>query len=364
MACSSIGVPSPALFGIIAALFRFVPYVGSFAAAVLPSVLAAGVDPGWSMVLETLGLFVVIETVTGQVVEPLAYGHSTGLSPVSVVIAAIFWAWLWGPVGLILSMPLTLCLVVLGRHVEHLQFIDVLLGDKPALTPVESYYQRVLAGDVDETLDQAEVLLRDRSLSTYYEEVAFPGLRMAANDSIRGVLTPDQLHNVREAIGGMVADLANHDDSGAHVTLPAGHSAGTVLCVAGRGPLDEAACVMLQQVLAKRGLSSRVVAAGMVARGAVDTLDVDGVQAIVVSYLESSGSLASLRHLVRRLHARAPGTPVLVGLWGADAQVADDERLHSVIGADSSFVTLKPCVDACVARAIQADAAAPVLLEA
>ncbi len=111
-------MPSPALFGIIAALLRFVPYVGAIGAPLLPLALAAAVDPGWAMVIETAALFVVVGAVTGQVLEPLVYGHSTGLSPVSVVIAAIFWAWLWGPVGLILSMPLTLCLVVLGRHVS------------------------------------------------------------------------------------------------------------------------------------------------------------------------------------------------------------------------------------------------------
>ena len=119
------------------------------------------------MSLEVAGLFLVVEPIMGYAVEPLVYGHSTGLSPVAVIVAAIFWTWLWGPIGLILSTPLTLCLVVLGRHVKRLEFLDVLLGDRPALTPVESFYQRMLAGDPDEALDQAETLLRDRSLSSY-----------------------------------------------------------------------------------------------------------------------------------------------------------------------------------------------------
>jgi len=345
-----IGVPSPALFGIVAALFRFIPYVGAGGAGLLPILLAAAVDPGWTMAVETTAMFVIIEGITGQVVEPLAYGHSTGLSPVSVVVSAIFWAWLWGPVGLILSMPLTLCLVVLGRHVEHLQFIDVLLGDQPALTPAESFYQRMLAGDADEALDQAELLLRDRTLSDYYDEVALRGLQMAANDSLRGVLTTDQLQHIQESIGAVVMDLADHDDAGPRAETMPGHRAGTVLCVAGRGPLDESACMMLAQVLAKRGLHARVVGAGAVARGAIDGLDVSGVDMVVVSYLEATGSMSGLRYLMRRIHARAPGLHTVVGLWQVDPALLNEDRLRTTIGADHYTTSLRDAVATCVSR--------------
>ena len=345
-----IGVPSPALFGIMAALFRFVPYVGAVGAAALPLVLAGAVDPGWGMVAETAAMFLVIETVTGQLIEPLAYGHSTGLSPVSVVVAAIFWAWLWGPVGLILSMPLTLCLVVLGRHVQHLQFIDVLLGDQPALTPAESFYQRMLADDADEALDQAEAYLRDHPLSDYYDEVALRGLQMAANDLVRGVLTPAQLDNIQDAVSEVVVDLADHDDAGERAEVEDGARPPTVLCVGGRGALDEAACAMLAQVLAKRGLNARVVSQDAVGRGMIDSLDVDGVAMICVSYIEAAGSLSGLRYLMRRLRQRAPGAPTLVGFWHAERGLADDERQKSVIGADYYTTSLRDAVAACVAR--------------
>ena len=155
-----IGLPSPVLWGLLAALLRFVPYVGSLTAAVLPIALAAAVDPGWSIALWTAGLFIVAEGVTGQVLEPVLYASSTGLSPTAVIVVAIFWSWIWGCIGLILSTPITLCLVVVGRHVRHLEFFDVLLGDRPALTPVEVLYQRLLAGDPDEILEQAETLLK------------------------------------------------------------------------------------------------------------------------------------------------------------------------------------------------------------
>ena len=383
-----IGVPNPVLCGIIAALMRFVPYIGAVGAAALPLAMAAAVDPGWSMVIEVLILFVVLELLTGQVVEPMVYGHSTGLTPVAVVISAIFWAWLWGPVGLILSMPLTLCLVVLGRHIDRLEFIDVLLGDQPALTPAESFYQRILAGDADEALDQAEIQLRDRPLSSYYDDVALKGLQLAANDSIRGVLTDDQLRNIQDAIDGVVVDLADHADvdttpgkrdlaaqpasrtgapppaapAPADMTGPlapswAGHA--PVLCVAGRGPLDEAACTMLAQLLGKHGLPARVVSQDASSRAHIQSLDVTGVAMVCVSYLEASGSPSTLRYLTRRLRQRAPGAPILVGLWQADAAVLADERLRATVGADHYVTTLRDAVNSCLAAARAAAEMAP-----
>jgi predicted PurR-regulated permease PerM len=166
-----IGVPSPILWGILAAILRFVPYVGAIIAAVFPLALSAAVDPGWSMLLWTAALFVVVEPVVGHVIEPLLYGHSTGLSPVAVVASATFWTALWGPIGLILAIPLTVCLVVLGRHVERLEFLDVMFGDRPALSPPEIFYQRMLAEDPADTVEKAEEFLKERPLLTYYDEV-------------------------------------------------------------------------------------------------------------------------------------------------------------------------------------------------
>ncbi len=211
-----IGVPSPILWGVLSAILRFVPYVGPVIAAALPAALAAAVSPNWTMVAWVIGLFAAVESVTGQVVEPLIYGHSTGLSPVAVVVAAIFWAWLWGPIGLILSTPLTLCLVVLGRYVDRLEFLEVLLGDRPALTPVENFYQRMLADDPDEALQQAELLLKERSLTTYYDEVALKGLQLAANDAERGVLSEEKMQRITRSVRSLVTDLADHDDRDPH----------------------------------------------------------------------------------------------------------------------------------------------------
>jgi hypothetical protein len=354
-----IGVPNPILWGILAALFRFVPYVGSYLSASLPVLLAASVDPGWTTLVWTAALYLVTEPIMGQVVEPMVYGRSTGLSPVSVVVSAIFWGWLWGPVGLILSMPLTLCLVVLGRHVKRMQFFDVVLGDQPALTPIESFYQRMLAGDPDEAEDYAEILLRDRTLASYYDEVALKGLLLAANDAQRGVLTSDQILSIEAALEELVGELADHKDiiaaPDADQTEPsdAENSAvdrlagAQILCVAGRGPLDRAASIMLAQLLSRSELEARTVSHEAVGRGTIRSLDVSGVVMICLCYLEISGNPSHLRYLLRRLRTRMPGVPVLVGIWPTDETELDDDRLRAAIDADYFATSLRGAVTSC-----------------
>ena len=380
-----IGVPSPILWGTLGALLRFVPYVGSLIAAVLPVALAAAVDPGWAMAGWTLALFVVTEAVMGQVVEPLLYGHSTGLSPIAVVVVAIFWSWLWGPIGLILSTPLTLCLVVLGRHVKRLEFFDVLLGDRPALTPVETFYQRLLAQDADEVQEQAETLLKTRALSSYYDEVALKGLQLAASDVSRGVLTGEQVAQLRDDLRRLIEELDAHDDTNpesrkakaepgvagverperdtgsdpapeavapaAADLAPAWQGPAPVLCVAGRGPLDEAASEMLAQLLRKHGLGASIASHEAVSRTGIASLDPAGVAMVCVSYLELSGSPTHLRFLLRRLRARLPGARILIGLWPADGAMLGDPASRETLGADHYATSLRDAVGQCVAEA-------------
>src|SRR5690242_2867897 len=183
-----IGLPHPILWGVMGAVLRFVPYIGAWIAAALPTLVAVAVDPGWSIALLTVGLYAITEFLAGQLLEPLLYGHSTGLSPIAVVVAAIFWTWLWGPIGLIISTPLTLCAVVLGRHIEQLSFIDILLGSRPALRPSESLYQRLLADNADEAEEQLEELAGEHSLVDYYDNVAIEALQIASSDFRAGKL--------------------------------------------------------------------------------------------------------------------------------------------------------------------------------
>jgi hypothetical protein len=294
-----------------------------------------------------------------QVVEPMAYGRSTGLSPLSVIVAAIFWAWLWGPVGLVLSMPLTLCLVVLGRHVERLSFLDVLLGDRPALTPVESFYNRMLAGHVDEVQDDAEQLLKACSLSAYYDEVAIQGLRLATADIERGVLTEAQTIRIVGGVNELLEELNDHDDGDADSQpgtvdrvglLPAWQEPPAVLCVAGRGPLDEVASTLLAQLLGKHGLGARIVPhAAVSTRAAVAALDMAGVRTICLTYAGIAGTSSNLRYTVRRLRARNPTATIVVGLWPTD--MLGDDRLRAAVAADVYAASLRETVAACFAQA-------------
>ncbi len=202
-----IGVPSPTLFGVLAAILRFVPYIGAAISALLPVILAAAVDPGWSMVISTVILFLVVEPLAGHVVEPLLYGHSTGISPVAVILSATIWTFLWGPIGLVLATPLTVCLVVLGRHVDRLWYLDILLGDRPALAPPEIFYQRMLANDPAEAIDQGRQFLKERALVTYYDQVVLAGLLLAQEDLSRGTLVRERQDEVGASIRAVVARL-------------------------------------------------------------------------------------------------------------------------------------------------------------
>ncbi|AIF48188.1 AI-2E family transporter [Dyella japonica] len=204
-----IGVPNAPLWAALTATLRFVPYVGVWIVAVVTALFAAAVDSGWSLLLQVLALYLIIETVVSQLVEPFLYGHTTGLSPLAVVVAAIFWSWLWGPIGLVMSTPLTLCLVVTGRNVKALDSISVLLGDTPALTMQQRLYQRALSADADEILDDARAFLKRRSFVAYCDLVLMPALELARSDLARGVISREQQSGVREVIVTVVEMLGS-----------------------------------------------------------------------------------------------------------------------------------------------------------
>ena len=378
----AIGVPSPILWGVFSLLMRFVPYIGSAISALLPLALAAAVSPGWGMAIETGVLFGVTETIMGQVVEPLLYGHSTGLSPFAVIVSALFWAWMWGPIGLILSTPFTVLLVVLGRHVEHLEFLDVLLGDRAALTPVENFYQRILAGDPDEAHDHAEKLLKDRPLIAYYDDVALKGLQLASNDARRGAIGHEKLETMKVSIQDLVSDLAQHEDRPLSAAekkdiadaptiaeqglpkpvespeivkpeelLPPWNGPDAVLCIAGRGPLDDAAAAILAQLLGKHGLGAKIVPHEAVSRRDIGSLDLSGVAFICVSYLEVTGSPSHLRYLAQRLRERRPSAKLLIGLFPEGDVLLQDTAMRREMGADFYATSFHSIVETCVTEA-------------
>jgi predicted PurR-regulated permease PerM len=368
-----IGVPSPVLWGILAMVLRFVPYIGAVIAAGFPLVLAAAVDPGWSMVLWTLALFLVLEPIVGQVVEPMLYGQSTGISPVAVVIAATFWTWLWGPIGLLLSTPLTVCLGVIGRHVDRLQFLDVLFGDRPPLSPAQSFYQRTLAGDADEAVAQAEIILEERSLSRYYDEVALRGLMLAQTDVRRGYLEDKWLAQIRTAVQEIVDDLEDYEDAEPDTGIvspvfedgtegrpdlpvlsketlrPEWRGQKPVLCIPGRSPLDVATGLMFVQLLEKHGIGARLEPQETLFSAQWFALDGGEVRFVCLAHLDMASG-ARIRHAIRRLRRRLPKATILAGIWGNDEMITGRD-LHLELGADLFASSLRQAVSLCIAAA-------------
>jgi predicted PurR-regulated permease PerM len=359
-----IGVPNPVLFGILAMVLRFVPYIGALIAAALPLALAIAVDPGWTMTLLTVGLFAVVEPLIGQVVEPLVYGRSTGLTPVAVILAATFWTWLWGPIGLLLSTPLTVCLGVLGRHIRWLQFLDIMIGEDAPLTPAQTFYQRALAGDPDEAVDHAEQMLKRGPLSVCYDEMVLQALILAQVDVRRGVLDAKQVEQINEVVRELVAELSDREDATPQRSaeektqheappppeprdLPPERAGPSVLCIGGRGPFDDAAAAMLVQLLEKHGVRARLEPDRAVTSSNIVRLDSAGVAMVCLSYFELGNSPAHLRHSIRRIRRQMPKAKVLAGLWGHEGNQAAGERPHADTGADLYAFSLRQAVRLC-----------------
>ncbi|MBB3898600.1 AI-2E family transporter [Roseococcus suduntuyensis] len=350
-----IGVPQPILWGIVAGLMRFVPFVGTIIAVAFPLLLSLAVEPGWTMPVLVLVLFAVGEGAMGQVFEPLIFGRSTGLSPIAVIVAATFWTWLWGPVGLVMAVPLTVCLVVLGRHVERFEFLEVALGDRPPLEPPETFYQRALGDDPDALAEQAEIALRESRLSRYYDTVALPGLALAQADAQRGRLGELQLKGMRARLASLLEDLeedveqdaiplAKGDPTVPRPVPPA--SAGPILCVGGRGPFDMAAAAMLAQVLRKRGLDAGAAPAEMLRADATPAEDLARIRQAWLCTVEGMGSTAAARSILRRVKRRLPGVEVNVLVIGDEGRLAEALRQE---GAGSITTT----IDATAAQAFQ-----------
>jgi predicted PurR-regulated permease PerM len=374
-----IGIPSAILWGILAAVLRFVPYIGAAIAAAFPLALAVAVDPSWTMLLWTLALFLVVEPIVGHVIEPMVYGHSTGLSPVAVVASATFWTALWGPIGLVLATPLTVCLVVLGRHVERLEFLDVMFGDRPALSPPEIFYQRMLAGDPTEASEKAEEFLKERSLSSYYDEVALKGLQLAQADADRGALNLERLTKIRDAVSEFANNLSDVEDrpppkvsstTDAEATSavetvaedapfenlpvlrkedlpPPWQGEHPVLCVAGRSPIDEAAAIMLGQLSTAHGLAARVEGADALSTANVFRLDTTGVAIVCLVYMDANGP-AHMRYAVRRLRRKVPKATIILGCWMKDLDPAALEQLRDGAKADLAAASLGDAVKLCI----------------
>jgi predicted PurR-regulated permease PerM len=365
-----IGVPSAPLWGLIAMILRFVPYIGALISAVFPLILAAAVGSGWEMLVLTAALFVVLELLAGQVLEPLIFGHSTGLSPVAIILSASFWTWLWGPVGLVLATPLTVCLVVVGRHVDRLKFLDIMLGDRPPLTPPQLVYQRMLAGDPMEAAEQAHDHLKNASLEDYYDTILLKGLRLAEVDNRLGHLNEERLDRIVATVGELVADLETHHDVEATnvTTSDVGSNLGalaaieqtndksilvpekwrsprSVLCIPGATKLDEAAALVLAQIMRRRGFGSIAEKADALSMSRFFSLDVTDASIVCVCYVDRPSS-AKIQYAVRRLAKKSSSVGIVLAFLGADSATPVESASGAHVAEGSFEVVLAALIRA------------------
>lgn len=380
-----IGVPNALLWGLLTLVLRFIPYIGSVLSAAFPILLAFASSPDWSMVLWTIILFGVVETVTSNAIEPWLYGSRTGVSPLAIIISAIFWTWLWGPLGLVMSTPLTVCLVVLGRHIPQFEVFDTLFGDEPVLEPHARLYQRLLAGDAIEATSRAEEALETMTLGEYYRDIGIPALLIAQNDHRRGVLTLEQQERVATTAQEIVIDLAEvveeereiaiigpEKDAEATPDLVAnavqdgtGHS---ILCVGGRNLLDDVSASMLTQIMRAEGATAEHLPHSDLGLNRFREVVVTGVDCVVLNFVDPSPVRASLLH-VRRIKRAAPHLRVGVVIWNMPpteedktmtvrpAQVSDAKLQEALdIGADFAVRTL----DEALRQSFAEDAPKPV----
>ncbi len=342
-----IGVPSAIMWGVLGFTLRFLPYIGPWIAAAMPFLVSIAATEGWSQPLMVMGMYVVYELLLNNVAEPMLYGSSIGVSSFGVILAAIFWTWLWGPIGLVLAMPMTVCLLVTARYVPQLRFLTVLLADQPPLTPPEQIYQRLLAFDYNEPLKVARTHLKSSSLASFYEDVLIPALVLAEQDRHAGLLNEEQEEFVQEGARDLIDELRDAapivDPSDAEAstiratasgesTLPNDEDKARVLCIPLRDEADEAAAQMLAQLLAAEGFAVETEAAGSLTSELVDRVARTASDVVVISILPPIGPRDN-RLLWKRLRSRYPDLPIIVGFWNSTG------AKQSLVPPDNDTVT-------------------------
>jgi hypothetical protein len=329
-----IGVRGAVMWGVLGFCLRFLPYVGPWIAAVLPILVSVATSPGWTQPLLVIGLYIVLELLLNNVAEPLLYGDSIGVSTVGVILAAIFWTWLWGPIGLVLAMPMTVCLVVTARYVPQLRFITVLLADQPTLTPSERLYQRLLAFDYNEPLRIARKHVKSSTLASFYDDMLIPALVIAERDRHAGVLNDDQEEFLHEAAADLVEELGEEATKTSQLSIQPDASAAMkltsnaespestsftqarILCVPLRDQADAAAAQMLAQLLAMDGFQVHTDAPESLSGEVVEHVAELASELVVISILPPIAPRDS-RLLWKRLRNRYPSLPIVVGYWNS-----------------------------------------------
>lgn len=325
-----IGIPGAILWGVLTAVMRFVPYVGTFLSAVFPVIIAAAIGDGWTLALLTIGIILFVEIVVGQVLEPLFFGKMTGLSTFAIVASAAFWAALWGPIGLILATPMTVGLLVIGRNVESLKFLDILLGSEPVLAPEHAFYQRLLAADPLEAAEQADIFLKDDRLDTFIDEVAVPGLMIAHHDQLRGVISPERQRAIAHTFSEMLDEIWPEEK--------AEQGPAPVLLIAGHGGLNFAATLALSALLKVKHIPHKMLPEDALTPGKFPEIDMANVGFVCLCYL-TAPSEAKHNYLLRRITALVKEARVLSVSWSGSE---DHEHLLN----PGNMISLLPAGDA------------------
>jgi hypothetical protein len=343
-----IGLPNAFLWGVLTALLRFVPYVGPWIAATLPIALSLAVFEGWTQPVLVLALFIVNELISNNVIEPWLYGSSTGISTMGILVSAVFWTWLWGPVGLVMATPLTVCLTVIGRYVPHLAFLNTLLSDEEVLAPEARFYQRLLALDPEEAIDVAEEYLKENSLESLYDQVLLPALSLAEEDRHHGDLDETKqrfiLTTMRELVDDLgekarlAADAAKGINDGSS-TVAAQSAKASVLCLPARDEADEIAGVMLEQLLEARGISVEVMSAQSLSGEMLMQASEKAAGVVCVSALPPLAATHA-RFLCKRLRPKFPALKIVVGLWQTRGSTKKAHARRAEIGIDQFATTL------------------------
>ena len=330
---SFIGIPNAILWGMFAGLLRFIPYIGPWIGASVPIVLSLAVFHGWKIPVMTVSLFVVLEILTANFIEPYLYGSRTGVSALAVLVSAVFWGWLWGGAGLMLSTPLTVCLVVIGRYVPQFGFLNVLFGDEPSLPPDARVYQRLLAMDQDAVFLLADEFLKEKSLEDFYDQVLIPALIRAQRDRHHRVLEEGRELFIYQAVHDLVENLGERmrqaaialvlSDSGSTkepkepvLGPPAPPTMGSpsVLCVPAREQPDEIVAIMLAQLLEAAGAAAQALPAAMLASEMLDQVKERRPDFVCISAMPPLAVMHS-RYMCKRLATDIPELKVVVGLW-------------------------------------------------
>ncbi|MGH7322501.1 MAG: AI-2E family transporter [Candidatus Rokuibacteriota bacterium] len=336
-----IGLPYAMIWGALAAVLRYVPYVGPWVAALPPIVLSLVAFQGWQWPLAVVGLFVVAELVSNNVMEPWLYGTSVGVSPFALLVAIAFWTWLWGPMGLVLSGPLTVCLVVLGKYVPEMHFIQVLMGDAPALEADVAYYQRLLARDQDEAGEIVEAYVKEHGREGVYDAVLVPALTCLRRDREHERLTEEDeqfgLRATREILEAMAPPATEGAAVEPHFARSAQQTA--IIGCSAQDEADELAMLMLRQLLEATHVEIQVLSAEMLAAEAVAEVEVQRAKVVCIAAVPPGG-LTQSRYLCKRLRQRFPDLRILVGRWGLAGNLEENQTLLAAAGADAVATSL------------------------